>query len=140
VTDDRDREHLDIDYYPGAWGPTIRIAAQDRAGLLAFKRVLLEAARTEGYQRDLLSTLNIRAVGIDSLLVKTISSGQDPPMSLRRLPDAKTTAFEWRLSSNNWEVQAELVDGLLAQDLPGHQYLTEEGVDDALIVVAFRES
>ena len=139
MASDRDQRLIDIDFYPGAWGPTIRIATQDRAALLALRSVLLEAARTENYQRDLLSTLSVRATGIEGLVVRTVSSGREHPKALRRLSNQDRIAFEWCQTPSNWEVQAELVDGLLAEDLPGHQYLTEEGVDDALIEVAYRE-
>lgn len=32
-----------------------------------------------------------------------------------------------------------LIDGLLEGNAPGHQYLTHEGVDDALVELAFQE-
>jgi len=135
----RGEGRIEIDYYPGAWGPTIRIATQDKAGLLTLRRVLLEAAGSEGHRRDLLAVPNVQATGIEQLIMTTLPRGQEQPKTLRRLPAAGKTAFEWSLAPGSWELQAELIDGLLAEDLAGHQYLTQEGVDDALVEVTYKE-
>ncbi len=31
------------------------------------------------------------------------------------------------------------MDGLLTEDAPGHQYLTREGLDDALVELCYKE-
>lgn len=68
---------------------------------------------------------------------------------LRRVPDVKAlekkltlvsnASFEWAMTSREWEKAAGLVDGLLENNKPGNQYLTQEGVDDALVELAFME-
>jgi hypothetical protein len=47
--------------------------------------------------------------------------------------------FRWRQSKDGWRQCAYLVKGLLQGSGRGHQYLTTEGVDDALIELAYRE-
>jgi hypothetical protein len=129
---------IQVDYYPGAWGPAIRIATKDTTGLLTLKNVFLEATGSEGYRRDLLALPEVHATGIEKLIMTTVPWEEEAPKTLRRLPE-KRVAFEWSLSPSSWEHRAELIDGLLAVDFPAHQYLTNEETDDALIEVTYKE-
>ena len=84
---------LEVHFYPGAVGPTIRIATHDKAALLIVKRLLMEAAQSEGYKRDLLTVPNVRATGIDELILTTVQRGQEQPKTLRRPAGDGKTAF-----------------------------------------------
>ncbi len=49
-------------------------------------------------------------------------------------------SFEWVASEGQWEWAVEKVDSLLVHGAPGHKYLTDEGVDDALIELSFGDN
>jgi len=52
---------------------------------------------------------------------------------------SKGLIFHWERSSEGWMECAELLEGILQDQSPGHQYLTDEAIDDALVIVSFME-
>jgi hypothetical protein len=126
--------------YDGAYGRTIRLAIDREATLQRLKAIFLSLAEGDQTHVELVSAvfpLNDQAASIviDAVLVEdesgaalTVQRGAEP-----------AAAFLWALSRAGWLRCAGLVEGLLDHGEPSHQYLTEEGVDDALIELAYRE-
>jgi hypothetical protein len=77
----------------------------------------------------------VRLVDLDGLrLTRALPDGA---RELVRLDDR--SAFRWTCSQERWRTHAALLEPFLAGRV-GHQYMTSENVDDALIEVSFGES
>jgi len=61
---------------------------------------------------------------------------EDPRKHLLRVDDSPK--YRWTCTAEEWRASAELLEPFL-EDRSGHQYLTDEGVDDALIEVSYHE-
>jgi hypothetical protein len=135
-----DNSIIVVDYYQGAYGPTIRIDIQTRENLVKLKDIFLQLAKSKKETTDLVTLKSVNATGLKQLILKVISSNQEREKKLK-LEEGSTgnVAFSWSMSSAGWQRCAGLMDGLLEPDRPGHQYLTEEDIDDALVEVAFKE-
>lgn len=53
--------------------------------------------------------------------------------------DSRPASITWVRNPEGWETLTLLVDGLIEAKTPAHQYLTEEGLDDAVVELSFRE-
>ena len=131
-------KRLLLAYYVGAYGPTIRIDAQSSEDLVAVGQLFRRLAAGTVREAELGGALGCRLDSIGSLIVKSVESR--PPKALELLYSmAGKPVFGWSNTGEEWLEQAERVDVLAADDSPGHQYLTQEGVDDALVELCFRE-
>jgi hypothetical protein len=129
-----------VDYYMGAYGPTIRIWSRDKAQIFALQNAFLCLASGTQDALNLADVLSVIPSGMKSLTLRLapISSNEQKALSIRTCVN-EDAAFEWSMRKSGWERAAALIDGLLRQDIPGHQYLTKEGVDDALIELSYNE-
>lgn len=125
-------------YYRGAYGPTVRIDARSLGQLVAIRRLFGRLASGDILEENFCGALNCRLDSMHSLLVRRAVRrpfkelvvdyrGRDGP------------AFTWSNTNGGWLECAEKVDALVDCESPGHQYLTREGIDDALVELAFRE-
>jgi hypothetical protein len=129
-----------LDYYQGAYGPTIRIDVQEVDPLVRLREMFLSLAEAKQETVSLVEIDAVRATEIDNLILKLLPAHQDDEKSLRRVSESRgAVVFCWSMSSRGWRRCAGLVDGLLEVEVPAHQYLTQEGIDDAIIELAFRE-
>ncbi len=156
---------LYIAYYQGAYGPAIRIDAQEKDHLFLLRGILLGLAnkQEEEVKMDVGNFPDIQFLGLSSLVLKV---GPDPhspshvpgthgPMALiKKLFSKKTGSlkaltggpnidqapcFIWEQSHADWRSCLEIVDKLLEEIVPCHYYLTQEDVDDALIELGYLE-
>ena len=125
-------------YYVGAYGPTIRIDARSRADLVAVGQLFRRLASGAVQEAELGGALGCRLDSIGSLIVRSVKSQPSQALDLLYY-SAGQPVFGWSNTGEEWLGQAEKVDVLAANDYPGHQYLTQEGVDDALVELCFRE-
>lgn len=133
-------DRITIDYYQGAYGPTIRIDIQTMQSLVTIKNIFLQLAESKKKATDLVTVESVHATGVDQLILKDVSPNQERAKKLQREKDnTKTVTFYWSMSRPGWQRCAGLIDGLIESQRAGHQYLTDEGVDDALVEVAFME-
>ena len=129
-----------LDYYEGAYGPTIRIDVQSHMALTIIKDLFLQLAESKKTMIDLVQIDSVKAIGLNALLLKGVPDNQEPDKKLVLSSHTVTgNFFEWTMSLRNWKRAAGLIDGLLEYNRPGHQYLTEEAIDDALVELAFLE-
>lgn len=127
-----------LDYYEGAYGPTIRVDTQTAAQLTAVRQLFQRLAAGETVQADFCEALACRAESIEALTVRSLPVEPRKTLELIR-HGSHGPVFSWANALEDWEECAEKVDGLLYEDTPGHQYLTREGVDDALVELCYKE-
>jgi hypothetical protein len=130
---------IPIDFYKGAYGPTIRIDAQTADALkvvLDIFKALAGGATTEVL---LTSGPSFRLSGHDFVRLRLEDDGRTTKCLRRvRVHSGTGVGFEWTCDRDGWTRCVALV-GRLFQHNPGHQYLTDEGKDDALVELAYRE-
>ncbi len=127
------REIIHGDFYAGAYGPTILLEAQELLGVDWFLRKLVELSRDEEAAFDLASMPEMSITGVSELKVETVEV--QPEVALTRTGDR----FCWRQDTLRWAHASMLIEPLLKGG-PGHQYLTREGTDAALIEFSFNEN
>jgi hypothetical protein len=113
-------------------GPVIRIVLAERASVIylrnAFERVAELGFPIEvGEQRDM------RLSGLSSVILRRTE--QAAPKSL----SGRDRAFVWACTREQWLTHAAMLEPF-RRGQPGHQYLTDEGIDDALVEVSYGEA
>jgi len=79
--------------------------------------------------------------GIEDLCLRTVPEGKESRKTLELVGGPLGNAlFCWSRSPSGWQLCVELIAPIVENDQPGHQYLTTEGVDDAVIEVAYMEN
>lgn len=131
-------DHVAVDLYDGAYGPTLRIDTQTAAALVVVRDLLRGLSEGAAARYDLAEDARFALTGVASVEL-TVAAGA------RRVGLRKSSAgrglpsIRWNLDSEGWRSCVGLVGGLLEASRPGHQYLTTEGEDDVLVELAFRE-
>ena len=136
MTINRERvfKQLDIDYYRGAYGATLRLATdqiEDLRTLNALFHLVCEDRTI-----DLASWPGTRAENVHSIELRR-AAGRSKIKQLEAL--IGPVAFEWTQDVEGWLESAGLIEGLIDENRPGHQYLTRAGQGDILVEVAFQE-
>jgi hypothetical protein len=127
-----------LDYYMGAYGPTIRFDTNSRNPLLRLKEAFRTLIRGEKSVVELHRLQGLQVTNIAELTAELVELA--PRVALERMASRKEGAvFRWRNTKEGWQDCADLVEPLAECSGPGHQYLTVERVDDALVEVCFRE-
>ena len=127
-----------INFYEGAYGPTIRMDISSKESVEQLKNIFLDLATARANEVRLFEVVSAKVVGIKSLVLSLVTKQEEGVLSLTEITD-EGPIFHWLGSSEDWLECAELLDGILKQLQPGHQYLTNEETDDAILVVAFQE-
>ena len=127
-----------IDYYEGAYGPTIHIEARTIGQVTYMRDLLLEIAHGSLAQIELLDLSSIKPDQIESIILKACGSGKGKSF-VRTYSSERQLRFEWCETPEGWRYCAGLLDGIVAFGRPSHQYLTDPSAD-ALIEFSFRES
>jgi hypothetical protein len=78
-------------------------------------------------------------MGLDALILRRVNSGEQGDKCLElKNKKSKRIEFLWSLPSVEWWARVNLTDGFT--DAPGHHYLTDEDIDDAIVLLQFKES
>lgn len=118
----------------GAYGPMIVMQLASEAAVGWFKQLILDVA--DGLREpDLGELQEVHLVNFNRL--RLTLALPDATRELFRLGDA--SGFLWSCSQERWHTNAALLDPFLTGQR-GHQYMTSEKIDDALIEVSFGES
>jgi hypothetical protein len=124
----------------GAYGPTIRIDVHSLSRLQEIQRLFLLLAQGASKEIDLMQVELSQASGLDSLVLRSIPDTQRDERKLIRVEvEPRHINFLWSGNVDDWLRCSGLVDGLLVDNQPGHQYLTSEEVDDALVELSYME-
>jgi hypothetical protein len=126
------------DFYEGVHGPTILLEAQSLLGIDWFHQKLQELSRDERASFDLASMPEVRIAGIQELRVETVAV--QPEAALTRMGGSSYdhACFSWKQDSLRWIHASMLIEPLLRGGR-GHQYLTSEAEDAALVEFSFGE-
>lgn len=135
-----DKRRIRVDYYQGAYGPTIRIDTHTIDELLKIKSLFLNLAESKLASVNFIDSVDACTEGLDELVLERAETTDKPDKHLRKEDQMGHLRFVWSLPSSGWTRCAGLIDGVIGYNLPSHQYLSREGVDDALIEIAFQES
>jgi hypothetical protein len=141
MSDRRDNsDNILVDYYRGAYGPTIRIDVQTREKLIQIKKVFLKLAESQG-QADLADVESTLITGFERIILESLPVYENRPKKLEfETRDDGRIVCRWSLDCTGWRRCVGLIDGLLTYNSPSHQYLTKEGIDDAVVELAFMET
>lgn len=130
-----------VDYYEGAYGPTIRLNAISIESLTQIRDFFLELAAAKVSEASFDELGSVKVIGIKALVLKFVPESKEQKKTLKLVQvTSEGPIFHWSRSSEGWMDCAGLVDGLLEHQGPAHQYLTNEAVDDALVELAFLEA
>lgn len=128
-----------VAYYEGAYGPTIRVDSQVWEDLVAIRDVFGRLAASDSEEEEeFCHALACDLKAVEALTLRAVRrrSGK----ALQRVGEgSKGYPFTWVNTCEDWQECVAKVDGLLEQNRPGHQYLTREGLDDALVEVCYME-
>jgi hypothetical protein len=129
-----------LDYYQGAYGPTLRIDILSVDSLHKVKNLLVHLAKSVNHEINMVEAENVVAMGVSRFILQSVSDDKEVEKKLTHVEQSNNGhIFYWKMSSDSWERVVCLVQRLLDTNRPGHQYLTEEGIDDALIEITFME-
>ena len=123
-----------MDCYAGAYGVTIRFDAESLDDLRTLGEAFRRLSMGETNEVALHRLEGLRVSNLEGLTISVV--GVEPDISLRLL-NGRT--YLWLNTREGWERCYGLVDGLIEYNRPGHQYLTNEGIDDALVEVCLYE-
>jgi len=126
-----------IDYYADAYGDTIRIATQSKDWIILFKEKIKDVFDGNVQNFDICQMPHIKffdSIGnLELIKVKKSSS----PCVLSKCADGKNI-FKWEQDVEEIETLLGLIDGLIIDDSPGHQYLANED-DGCVIELSYNE-
>lgn len=127
-----------VSYYPGAYGPTLLIAPQSTQELEAFERLLRDLADGNVGSRELESHLDCNLDSLSSITLRRTGMGSSTRLVRTEVGPGRTR-FDWSNTADGWRDCASRVQRLRESNAAGHQYLSREGLDDALVELSFRE-
>jgi hypothetical protein len=118
----------------GAFGPTIFIRLTSQSSASWLSEVFLNRVASKG-GLDLAVQDSVYLEGLEQLELHRAE--QALPKNLSR-PDSKAARFVWSCTDDGWRRNAGLLEPFI-QGRTGHQYLTSEVTDDALLEISFGE-
>lgn len=134
------KEGVILDYYQGAYGPTIRIDVVASKDLQRIYELFIALTMDDKLEINLTNENCIRTMSIGKFILKSNSNYKEGSKKLIVLnPEEKKVDVLWEMAISDWKLRAALVEVFLNKLRPGHQYLTKEGFDDALVEFAFLE-
>lgn len=122
------------DYYEGAFGPTILLVLTSREAVAWLRRVfegLAEIDVGSALRFDTRPEVEIGAA-VTGLFMRRVERA--PERHLERQSDG---SLMWSCTAEGWRIASLLLEPLLNR--PGHQYLTSETDDDAIVEITFGE-
>lgn len=124
-----------IDYYQGAYGPTIRFDTQSIDSLMSIMNVVSALKDCRVQQYNIRQWEGIAISGLTDLTMKVIQGERVRKVKITgNTPDGPV--FIWSMTPDEWYHCEGLIDGIIQNDRPGHQYLYE---DKIIIELAYRE-
>lgn len=125
------------DYDEGAFGPTILLKLDSAEAAEWLHGVLVRMRDAVDTAFDLAAAPEVHIRGVRKLLLRRIAAPRD--VALVGPTDVTNDAdFDWALDAAGWRIAAGLVEAFVS-GRAGHQYLTQEGVDAALIEASYGE-
>jgi hypothetical protein len=130
---------IDGDYYKGSYGPTVILTALSLKGVELMHGVFARLADSKGVTVDLTEIPGVAIQSVSRLMLIQVAERPDVALRLRSHERSDNVEIEWRQNVENWRRTAALLEPFLI-GRTGHQYLTEENRDAALVEFSFGES
>lgn len=141
MNNDNIREIISVDLHDRTdrnEGMIILISTESLEMLALIKNVFEEMSRGKYKKFQFQEIKNTRLSGVKALTLRLIDGDKEPWKTLERTTDfSQPPEYIWSKTSEGWEENALLVDGILNKKRLGHQYFTETNIDDAVIVIAY---
>ena len=135
-----DKDNILIDYYEGAYGPTIRFDTQSVEAITQVKNIFVKLALAQVSEINFQDVKYVKIIGMKTLILRLVTEGKEDRKALKLIQfTSEGPIFNWSRSSEGWKDYVGLLDGIVKNNYPGHQYLTDEDIDDALVEIAFLE-
>ena len=132
------KELTTADLYEGAYGLTLYLDISSDYHLNKLRALFLQLANGSVTQLALAKETGFLLTGVGSIQL-VCTADEDEKKTVFLLKQNATRHLEWKATQDQWQFYIELLQGFTAGE-PAHQYLSEEGVDDVLIKVAYLES
>lgn len=126
-----------LDFYAGAYGPTVRLDVQAEAPLRLLEQSFRRLASATPMPIRLESGAGYRVEGCTHVLLRTVSRHVDSRML--KVPGEAGPSFDWAMTRDEWRDCASKTAQLLSGGAPGHQYLSNATGDDPLVELAYLE-
>jgi len=123
------------DFYEGAFGPSILLMLAVESGPLLLQEMLIDLAAADE-EVDLLKTEGVRLEHLDGFVLRR--APHPCAKALRSIQEVENS-FMWECTGEEWLRLAELIEPFV-EGRSGHQYLTSEVRDDALVEVSYLEA
>jgi hypothetical protein len=127
-----------VSLYDGAYGPTILIAPETARDLEALVGLFSELVSGTLAESDLCERLACRLDGLETIVLRRQAQRPRKAVQLERPPTGRARVL-WLEEDEGWLQCRERAKTLMEGGSPGHQYLSVEGVDDALIELSYLE-
>lgn len=128
-----------LDLYEGAYGPTLRVETHVPEELLSVADLFEALASGTLAEADFSRLLADEVGGVSSLLMSCVPESQEKQLFVGAA-GPQGASVRWRGTPAYWRECLEKARALAAGQKPGHQYLTAEGVDDALVELCYQET
>jgi hypothetical protein len=126
---------IELNYYVGADGPTLRLDFQRAEDAFALAKMLRRLSQAKDECLSLVETLKAECFGLASWTCHL-----DRTRRLRLVQTSGALHVSWHGRRQDWRHRAMMALPLARLTSPGHQYLDDSVSDDAIIVVACMES
>ena len=128
-------EDVYVNFYQGAYGPTIIIALKSQESLLQFVE-LIKALKSNCVDRfDFLKLKGVRCNSISSFIFRNKEASRYGCFKLKNKNEIQPT-FEWIYKTSGWQEVYYFIEGLVENDGAAHAYLAQEQVSNAMIVLS----
>lgn len=124
-----------VSYDDGFDGPTIRIDTDSLNDIRKIEQIFQQLADNELEDFELLSLPDLVADNIAGLTLRLVKTERN-----QTVHQVDGHHFVWARDSEGWHDSAWLVSGILANQHPGHQYVSDGLKDHVLVMIAYRES
>lgn len=120
-------EKIIVDYYQGAYGPTIYIETHSIDDLIQIKHMIKSIRNGEINEVSFETLKNVVITGFSDLLIRKNSNKKKHEHCIRILDNyGEGKVFLWVQTDDELEGCEFLIDGLIEGNSNGHQYLIEE--------------
>ena len=129
-----------VDYSIGAYGPTLSFIVNSEDILQYLYGLFKGLSRFDYNEISLSENDSFVLSNMQDLILKTLTKKKPYEKNLSEIKGENVSCkYIWALDTEGWYDCLGLMEGLMQGSGKGHQYLTSEDFDDALVVVSYNE-